>query len=79
MWHLFFKEGDNINIDITSPGATLALGMLYWRSGNKSIASWLSAPKTIFLLDFVRPDFLMLRTLAKGLILWDEIQPSRSW
>lgn len=26
------KEGDAINIDVTSPGATLALGMLYWKS-----------------------------------------------
>jgi len=73
------KEGDNINIDITSPGATLALGMLFWRSGNKNIASWLTAPNTIFLLDFVRPDFLMLRTLAKGLILWDDIQATVAW
>ena len=29
------QEGDNINIDITSPGATLALGMMYWNSNNK--------------------------------------------
>jgi len=73
------KEGDNINIDITSPGATLALGMMYWNSNNKSIASWMAAPETIFLLDFVRPDFLMFRTLAKGLILWESIEPSVGW
>ncbi len=34
------KEGDNINIDVTSPGATLALGMIYWGSGNRNIAAW---------------------------------------
>ena len=33
----------------------------------------------MFLLDFVRPDFLMLRTLAKGLILWNKIHPSVEW
>ena len=73
------KEGDNINIDVTSPGATLALGMLYWNSGNRNIAAWMAAPETIFLLDFVRPDFLMLRTLAKGLILWDSVLPTVEW
>jgi len=72
-------EGDSINIDITSPGATLALGMMYFRSGNRSVAAWMKAPDTIFLLDFVRPDFLMLRTLARGLILWDDIEPTLSW
>jgi len=73
------KEGDSINIDVTSPGATLALGMMYFKSNNTSIASWMSAPETSFLLEFVRPDFLMLRTVAKGLILWDSITPSMSW
>ena len=73
------KEGDSINIDVTSPGATLALGMLYWKSGNEAIASWMDAPETSFLLEFVRPDFLLLRTLAKGLIMWDSVSPSLSW
>merc|ERR1712142_607433 len=73
------KEGDSINIDVTSPGATLALGMMYFRSNNSSIASWMAAPETSFLLEFVRPDLLMLRTIAKGLILWDSITPSISW
>ena len=70
------KEGDTINIDVTSPGATLALGMMYFRSGNTSIARWMDAPETVFLLEFVRPDLLLLRTLAKGLIMWDQISPS---
>ncbi|XP_040574760.1 LOW QUALITY PROTEIN: anaphase-promoting complex subunit 1 [Lepeophtheirus salmonis] len=73
------QEGDSINIDVTSPGATLALGMMFFRSGNETIAEWMSIPKTQFLLEFVRPDFLMLRTLAKGLIMWDRIIPSKKW
>jgi len=46
-------------------------------TGNQRIASWMNAPESQFLLKFVRPDFLMLRTLAKGLILWDDICPTR--
>ena len=29
------KEGDSVNIDVTSPGATLALGLMFLKSGNK--------------------------------------------
>ena len=30
------QEGDCVNVDVTSPGATLALGMLFFRTGNRS-------------------------------------------
>ena len=53
--------------------------VLIFLSGNRQIAAWMNAPESQFLLKFVRPDFLMLRTLAKGLILWDDVCPSREW
>ncbi|XP_071867310.1 anaphase promoting complex subunit 1 isoform X1 [Bombus fervidus] len=73
------REGDSINIDVTSPGATIALGLMYFDTGNKAVAEWMQAPDTQYLLDFVRPDFLLLRILAKSLILWNEIEPTKSW
>ncbi|KAL7307917.1 hypothetical protein TKK_0000010 [Trichogramma kaykai] len=73
------REGDSINIDVTSPGATIALGFMYMKTGNHAVAEWMAAPNTQYLLDFVRPDLLMLRILAKSLILWDDIEPSRTW
>lgn len=72
-------EGDSINTDVTSPGATLALGLIYMKSGNKTIASALALPDTHFLLEYVRPDFLMLRVIARALILWDDVRPSKAW
>ncbi|XP_063230624.1 anaphase-promoting complex subunit 1 isoform X1 [Bacillus rossius redtenbacheri] len=73
------REGDAVNIDVTSPGATLALGMMYFNTGNTAAADWMKAPDTQYLLDFVRPDFLMLRVIARALILWEDIVPSRQW
>ncbi|XP_077996954.1 anaphase-promoting complex subunit 1-like [Glandiceps talaboti] len=73
------KEGDQVNTDLTSPGATLALGLMFLKTGNRAVAQWLTAPDTQFLLDFVRPDFLILRILSHGLILWDEIRPTKEW
>ncbi|XP_073401268.1 anaphase-promoting complex subunit 1-like isoform X2 [Dendrobates tinctorius] len=72
-------EGDTINVDVTCPGATLALAMIYLKTNNRSIADWLRAPDTMYLLDFVKPEFLLLRTLARCLILWDDILPNAQW
>jgi len=72
-------EGESINTDVTAPGATLALGLMYMKSGNKTIASAVALPDTHFLLEYVRPDFLMLRVIARALILWDDVEPSKDW
>uniref|UniRef100_A0A669DML5 Anaphase-promoting complex subunit 1 n=1 Tax=Oreochromis niloticus TaxID=8128 RepID=A0A669DML5_ORENI len=73
------KEGDTINVDVTCPGATLALAMIYLKTNNRSIADWLKPPDTLFLLDFIKPEFLLLRTLARCIIMWDEILPNTIW
>ncbi|KAB7494829.1 Anaphase-promoting complex subunit 1 [Armadillidium nasatum] len=73
------KEGDRVNINVTAPGATLGLGMIYFKSGNRAIADWMLVPNTPYMLDQVRPDFLLLRTIARGLILWDEVMPTYKW
>ncbi|XP_011601409.2 anaphase-promoting complex subunit 1 [Takifugu rubripes] len=73
------KEGDTINVDVTCPGATLALAMIYLKTNNSAIADWLKPPDTWFLLDFIKPEFLLLRTLARSIIMWDEILPNAEW
>lgn len=59
------REGA-VNLDVTSPGATVALGLLYLRSGSTAVADLLSPPHTAYMLDYVRPDLLMLRVIARG-------------
>ncbi|RZC33842.1 anaphase-promoting complex subunit 1, partial [Asbolus verrucosus] len=59
------REGSSVNLDVTAPGATIALGLMYLGSGNKAVADWMAPPETQYLLDFVRPDFLMFRILAR--------------
>lgn len=71
------REGETVNIDVTAPGATFALGLMFIRTGNKSVASWLDPPDTHAVLDHVRPDLLLLRIIARGLILWDDIKPTK--
>ena len=73
------KEGKRVNIDVTSPGATLALGMIFFGSNNKAVAQWMLAPETTYLLDQIRPDFLLLRTISYGLIMWSSVIPTNRW
>jgi len=72
-------EGDSINHDVTAPGALLALGLIYLKSGNKAVAASLAPPDTHFLLEYVRPDTLMLRVVTRSLIMWDDVEPSFNW
>jgi anaphase-promoting complex subunit 1 len=58
------KRSVKPNVDVTSPGATVALGLIYLRTGNRAIAARLEIPNTTFHLDFIRPDCLLLRALA---------------
>lgn len=73
------REGDTVNIDVTAPGATLALGLMFFQTGNKAVANWMNPPDTSYLLDLVRPDLLLLKIIARGLILWNDIQPTSAW
>ncbi|XP_017493946.1 PREDICTED: anaphase-promoting complex subunit 1-like, partial [Rhagoletis zephyria] len=73
------REGDNVNIDVTAPGATLALGLMFFNTNNRAVAEWMDPPNTHYLLDLVRPDLLMLRSIARGLILWADIKPDAEW
>ncbi len=67
------------NVDITSPGATLALGLMWLKTNSAEEAARIQIPDTRFLLMSVRPDLLLVRVLSKNLILWDAIEPSEEW
>jgi len=73
------KEGPYVNVNVTSPGATLALGFTFIKSNNESVATRLAIPDTHFLLDYVRPDLLMLRVIARSLVLWDAVEATEEW
>ena len=68
-----------VNVDVTGPGATLGLGLMFCRTNSESVARRLALPQTHFDLDLVRPDFMLLRVLARALIMWDSVQPCQAW
>lgn len=67
------------DINVTSPAATVAVGLMYLRSERKDVAEMLEIPSTPRNLDYVRPDLLLLRTICRNLILWDQVAKSKEW
>ena len=72
-------EGSIVNLDVTAPGAILALGLMYMKTNDKNVADRLAIPDTHFALDYVRPDFILLRLVARSLVMWDSIEPTEDF
>ncbi|KAH8921008.1 hypothetical protein BT69DRAFT_368248 [Atractiella rhizophila] len=68
-----------IDVNITSPAATIALGLMYFNTGRKDIINILEIPDSKVRLDYVRSDLVLLRTLARHLVMWEDISPSIEW
>jgi anaphase-promoting complex subunit 1 len=69
----------SIDTSISAPGATVALGFMYLKTGRKDVADMLEIPQSAFALEHVRPDLLLLRTLSRALIMFDDISPTLGW
>lgn len=70
---------DGIDLNVTAPGATLALGFMYMRTNRTDISSMIRPPAQPFLLDMMRPDLLLIRTIAICLIHFDNIDATYEW
>ena len=64
--------------DKATAGAIVAITLVYMKSGDKTIARKIDIPDTEAQFDQVRPDMLMLRTMAKQIIMWDDLKIEES-
>ncbi|KAF7198220.1 Negative regulator of mitosis [Pseudocercospora fuligena] len=60
--------------DRATAGAVMALAMVYMKSGDQAIANKIDIPDSEAQFDQVRPDVLMLRSMAKHVIMWNSIE-----
>lgn len=65
--------------DKSIAGALLALSFIYLKTNNEVISKKLQIPDSEQLLDYIRPDLLLLRILGKNLILWNNIGNTKEW
>jgi anaphase-promoting complex subunit 1 len=73
------KEGSNVNLYVTLPGAIMALTFIHLKSNNHQIADRIELPQTFHSLEYSRPKDVLLKVLCKNLILWDSIKPTVAW
>ncbi|KAF9038341.1 hypothetical protein BDZ89DRAFT_1010783 [Hymenopellis radicata] len=67
------------DLTLTSPAATIAVGLMYLRTERKDIADILTLPDTVLSLNAIQPSFLLIRVIARSLIMWNGITPSLDW
>ncbi|EPS73838.1 hypothetical protein M569_00901, partial [Genlisea aurea] len=72
-------DGNLVNVDVTAPAAIIALALMYLKTDSEPIVSRLSIPQTQFELQYVRPDFILIRVIAQNLIMWSRVCPSEEW
>ncbi|KAE8656310.1 Anaphase-promoting complex subunit 1 [Hibiscus syriacus] len=72
-------DGTSVNVDVTAPGAMIALALMFLKSESEVIVSRLTIPQTHFDLQYVRHDFIMFRVIARNLIMWGRIHPTKDW
>jgi len=73
------RSRPSFDINLTSPAATIGLGLMYLRTERRDIADVLALPDTVLALNKIQPSFLLIRTVARSLILWDSIVPTHGW
>jgi len=66
-------------LDWSAPGAVVAIALIYLKSEDHIVARKIDVPDSLLQFDYVRPDVLLLRTVAKNLILWNEVAPTFEW
>ncbi|KAF7420795.1 Anaphase-promoting complex subunit 1 [Pleurotus ostreatus] len=77
--HTGMGRGEAFDINLTSPAATIALGLMYLRTNRHDVAEMLNIPDTVLELNRIQPSFVFLRTLSRALIMWDHITPTSEW
>lgn len=66
-------------VDKAIPAAVIAIALIFMKSGDSTVAQKIDIPESTAQLDHVRPDVLLLRILAKHMIMWNEIRADTGW
>ena len=66
-------------LDKATAAATVAIALIFMKTNDETLAQKIDIPDTLHQFDYVRPDVFLLRTVARHLIMWDNIQPTTRW
>ncbi|MCJ1391678.1 Anaphase-promoting complex subunit 1 [Xylographa bjoerkii] len=66
-------------LDKATAGAVIAVALIFMKTEDEALARKIDIPDTTHQFDYVRPDIFLLRTVARHLIMWNEISPTFAW
>ncbi|TCD69009.1 Anaphase-promoting complex subunit 1 [Steccherinum ochraceum] len=69
----------DFDVTLTSPAASMALALMYLKTERQDVADILTLPDTVVALDRIQPNMLLLRSMARALIMWNAIAPKKEW
>lgn len=74
------KKVELVNVlDRSAPGAVVAIALIFMKSEDHIVARKVDIPDSVLQFTYIRPDILLLRTLAKNLIMWSRVEPTVEW
>ena len=66
-------------LDKATAAATVAIALIFMKTHNEVLARKIDIPDTTHQFEYVRPDIFLLRTVARHLIMWDDIHATPAW
>lgn len=66
-------------LDKATAAAVIAIALIFMKTQDVTLARKIDIPDTILQFDYVRPDMFLLRTVARHLIMWDNIHATSAW
>lgn len=66
-------------LDKATAAATIAIALIFMKTQDAALARKIDIPDTAHQFDYVRPDIFLLRTVARHLIMWDDICATNAW
>lgn len=74
------KKVDLVHVlDKATAAAVIAIALIFMKSENHVLAKKIDVPDSLLRFDYVRPDAFLLRTVARHLIMWSQIEASYVW
>jgi anaphase-promoting complex subunit 1 len=73
------KEGLTVNLHVTAPSALLAISLMYLKSNDSELASRITIPNSFNTIEECNPNHILLKTVAKNLIMWDSMVPTAAF
>jgi len=66
-------------LDKGTAAAAVAIALIFMKTQDAVLARKIDVPDTIHQFDYVRPDVFLLRTVARHLIMFDDIRANFGW